>query len=183
MSLRLKYNSPVILSYALLCSFVFLISKFTGQSLLPLFTLYNDTNFMNPLSIFRLFSHIAGHVNLEHLMGNMTFVLLLGPIVEEKYGSLKTLYMLLGTALITAILNILFFQTGLVGASGIVFMLIVLVSFTNVTSGQIPLTFILVAVLFVGKELLNGLWDDGISQFAHVMGGVCGGVYGFVGKK
>ncbi|MBK8701667.1 MAG: rhomboid family intramembrane serine protease [Saprospiraceae bacterium] len=183
MAFRLKYNSPVILSYALLCSLVFFLDRFTGKELMPLFTLYNQTNFMNPLAIFRLVSHIAGHISLDHLLGNMTFVLLIGPIVEEKYGSGLTLIMLLTTAVITGILNILFFQTGLIGASGIVFMLIVLVSFTNVDNGQIPLTFILIAMLFVGKEILNGIWDDGISQFAHIMGGICGGVFGFTSKK
>jgi len=183
MLMRLKYNSPVILSYALICTFVFFLDRFTGKSLMPLFTLYNQTNFLNPVALFRLVSHIAGHVTLDHLLGNMTFVLLLGPIVEEKYGSGKTLSMLMITALVTGLLNILFLPTGLIGASGIVFMLIVLVSFTNVEDGQIPLTFILIALLFVGKEVLNGIWDDGVSQFAHVMGGVCGGVFGFTSNK
>ena len=91
--------------------------------------------------------------------------------------------MLIITALVTGLLNILFLPTGLIGASGVVFMLIVLVSFTNVEDGQIPLTFILIALLFVGKEMLNGIWDDGVSQFAHVMGGVCGGVFGFTSRR
>jgi membrane associated rhomboid family serine protease len=181
--LRLKYNSPVILSYALLCCFVFFFDKLSGNHFMQLFTLYNDTNFFNPVSLFRLVSHIAGHVSLEHLMGNMTFILLLGPIVEERYGSTATLVMILATAVITAIINIIFFSSGLIGASGIVFMLIVLASFTNVSSGQIPLTFILVAILFVGKEIINSVWQDQVSQFAHIIGGACGSVFGFMGKK
>jgi membrane associated rhomboid family serine protease len=183
MPLSIKFNSPVILGYALLCSFVFFFDKIFGFSVMSMFTFLNDTNFANPLNIFRLISHVAGHVTTEHLMGNMTFILLLGPIVEEKYGSRKTLAMILITALITAVLNLFFFNTGLIGASGIVFMLIVLVSFTNVKSGQIPVTFILVAILFVGKELLNSVWSDNVSQFAHIMGGVCGGIFGFLGKR
>lgn len=181
--MRLKYNSPVILSYALICTFVFFLDRVTGNSVMKLFTLYNETNILNPVALFRLVSHIAGHVSMEHLLGNMTFVLLLGPIVEEKYGSSKTLIMLMATAVITAVLNILFLPTGLIGASGIVFMLIVLVSFTNVEDGQIPLTFILIALLFIGKEIINGMWDDGVSQFAHILGGACGAVFGFTSKR
>ncbi len=181
--MSIKFNSPVILTYALICSFVFFFDKLFGFSIMSLFTFFNNVDFTNPVNIFRLVSHIAGHMSLEHLMGNMTFILLLGPIVEERYGSKKTLGMILVTALITAIMNLFFFNTGLIGASGIVFMLIVLVSFTNVKSGQIPVTFILVALLFVGKELLNSLWADNISQFAHIMGGACGGVFGFLGKR
>jgi membrane associated rhomboid family serine protease len=106
--------------------------------------------------------------------------LLLGPIVEEKYGDSRTLFMMLITALVTGLLNLLFFHTGLMGASGIVFMLILLVSFTNTKSGEIPVTFILVALLFIGKEVIASLNSDQISQFAHIIGGVCGSVFGFV---
>lgn len=183
MALKLKFNSPVILFYALLCSFVLFVDNFTGINVMKLFTLYNETNFLNPIAIFRLFSHVIGHQNLAHLMGNMTFILLLGPMVEERYGSGKTLLMIAATALITAIANILFFNTGLLGASGVVFMLIVLVSFTNVNKGEIPLTFILVAILFLGKEIMGSIYHDSISQFAHIIGGVCGGLFGFVDKN
>jgi len=91
--------------------------------------------------------------------------------------------MIIITALVTGLLNISFFDTGLLGASGIVFMLILLVSFTNVKGGQIPLTFILVAILFVGKEVMHSLSADQVSQFAHIIGGVCGSIFGFLGKK
>ena len=136
-----------------------------------------------PASFVTLFSHAAGHVNLEHLIGNLTFILLLGPIVEEKYGSRMTVLMFLVTALITGLLNILFFHTGLLGASGIVFMLILLVSFTNSKSGEIPITFILVALLFIGKEVLQSLQSDQVSQFAHIIGGICGSIFGFVTRR
>ena len=101
--------------------------------------------------------------------------------IEEKYGSNNLLIMILATALITALLNIFLFNTGLWGASGIVFMFIILVSFTNVREGQIPLTFILVALLFVGKEVMQSLSMDNVSQFAHILGGVCGSFFGFTG--
>lgn len=147
------------------------------------FAVGTSVNLSDPVSIFNLFSHVLGHGSMEHLLGNMTFILLLGPIVEEKYGSKFTLLMIVITALITGLLNITFFNTGLLGASGIVFMLILLVSFTNVKGGQIPLTFILVALLFIGKEVLQSLNSDQVSQFAHIIGGVCGSIFGFLGKK
>ena len=92
--------------------------------------------------------------------------------------------MIAATALITGLINVLFFSTGLLGASGIVFMLILLVSFTNVTDGKIPLTFILVALLFVGKEVIQSMQADHVSQAAHIIGGLCGSFFGFIlGKK
>jgi membrane associated rhomboid family serine protease len=181
--MSIKYNSPVILTFALICTAVFFLDKFLVGNLMGFFAVGNSVDFTNPLSIFSLFSHVIGHGSMDHLLGNLTFILLLGPIMEEKYGSKFTLFMILITALITGLLNVIFFDTGLLGASGIVFMLILLVSFTNSNGGEIPLTFILVALLFVGKEVLQIMGSDQISQFAHIIGGVCGSVFGFLGKK
>lgn len=176
--MKLKFNSPVILTFSLVCVGVFVLDKLMAGTLMPYFTL-GQVSTAQPLSLLTLFTHVIGHANLEHLMGNLTFILLLGPIVEEKYGDTRILVMMLVTALVTGILNLLFFHTGLMGASGIVFMLILLVSFTNTRSGEIPVTFILIALLFVGKEVLNSLATDQISQFAHIIGGLCGSVFGF----
>lgn len=181
--MRIKYNSPVVLTFALICTAVFFLDKFLAGSLMGYFAVGTSVDVSNPLSIFSLFSHVIGHSGIDHLLGNMTFILLLGPIIEEKYGSRFTLFMILITALITGLLNVTFFDTGLLGASGIVFMFILLVSFTNTKGGEIPLTFILVALLFVGKEVIQILGSDQISQFAHIIGGVCGSVFGFFGKK
>jgi rhomboid protease GluP len=82
--------------------------------------------------------------------------------------------------LITGILNTIFFSTALMGASGIVFMLILLSSFTNIRSGEIPLTFLLIVVLFLAKEVISAFGQDNISQFAHIIGGICGSLFGFV---
>jgi rhomboid protease GluP len=177
--MKLKFNSPVILGFSLICVAVFVLDKVMVGTLMPYFTL-GYVNTSSALSLLTLFTHVIGHASIEHLLGNLTFILLLGPIVEEKYGDSRTLFMMLITALVTGILNLLFFHTGLMGASGIVFMLILLVSFTNTKSGEIPVTFILVALLFIGKEVIASLNTDQISQFAHIIGGLCGSVFGFV---
>ena len=180
---RIKYNSPVILTFALICSAILFGDMLLNGTLMNYFSVGTSVNWTNPVSVFNLFSHVLGHASLEHLLGNMTFILLLGPIVEEKYGSKFTLIMIILTAFITGMLNITLFDTGLIGASGIVFMLILLVSFTNVNGGEIPLTFILVALLFIGKEVIYSLQADQVSQFAHIIGGICGSIFGFMGKK
>lgn len=179
--MKLKFNSPVILGFSLICVAVFFLDKVMAGTLMPFFTL-GHVSVSNPVSLLTLFTHIIGHASIEHLLGNLTFILLLGPIVEEKYGDSRTLFMMLITALVTGLLNVFLFHTGLLGASGIVFMLILLVSFTNTRSGEIPVTFILVALLFVGKEILQSLSSDQISQFAHIIGGVCGSVFGFINR-
>lgn len=142
------------------------------------FTVYPEVNLTNPVWYFRLVSHVIGHGDWGHLVGNFTLILLIGPILEEKYGSKDLFLMMAVTALVTGILQIFFFQTALLGASGIVFMLILLSSFTN-AKGGIPLTFVLVVILFLGKELFASFESDQVSQFAHIIGGILGGVFGF----
>jgi membrane associated rhomboid family serine protease len=91
------------------------------------------------------------------------------------------------TALVTGGLQVFLFPTTiLLGASGIVFMMILLASFTNFRKGEIPLTFILIMVIYLGREVWNAVASkfvagapDNISQFAHVIGGLVGSFFGF----
>ena len=131
-----------------------------------------------------LFTHVLGHANWPHLVSNFSFILLIGPILEEIYGSLSLFIMIVITALVTGVLNVLFFSSGLLGASGVVFMMILLASFTNFNRGEIPLTFILVLILYLGRELFSSFGnalgtDSNISQFAHIVGGFIGSLFGF----
>lgn len=184
--MRIQYNSPVILTFAIICTVVLLLSDLLGEGFRALFVASPSMSLSNPLTFFRLFSHVLGHANWAHWLGNASFILLVGPIVEEKYGSNKLILMMAVTAFITGIFYVTLFSNGLLGASGIVFMLILLSSFTNYQSGKIPLTFILVALIYLGSEVISGLQQDQVAQFAHILGGVCGSAFGFwlgTGKK
>lgn len=159
-----------------------LVDSLLGGRFTPtFFATYPGFRLTSPLFYFQLISHTLGHHNWAHLAGNFSLILLVGPILEEKYGSKKLLKMMFITALVTGILNALFFSTGLLGASGLAFMMILLVSFTNHREGEIPLTFILIVVLFLAKEVVQAFSNDDISQFAHIMGGICGSLFGFFG--
>ncbi|MBP94739.1 rhomboid family intramembrane serine protease [Candidatus Poribacteria bacterium] len=181
--MRIQYNSPVILTFSIVVVLIHVFSEFTSIDVSKhFFTIYDPMSIKDPIAYFRLFSHILGHSSWSHLTGNLTLVLLLGPILEERYGSRTVLIMILATALITGFVHIavpLFDNMGLRGASGIVFMLIVLSSFVNVKRGTIPLTFILIATLYLGKEVVNVLQNDNISQMAHIVGGALGSFFGF----
>jgi membrane associated rhomboid family serine protease len=109
----------------------------------------------------------------------MTIMLIIGPLLEDLYGSGEMIFMMLITALVTGIINVVFSAAYLLGASDIVFMLILLASFTNFRKGEIPLTFILVLVLYVGKETFASFSKDGVAHFAHIAGGLCGSLFGF----
>jgi membrane associated rhomboid family serine protease len=181
MKIRVRYNSPVILTFALLCAVLLLIDQISGGAFIrTFFTLTPTFNAGSLLSWMRLFTYVIGHQSWTHLISNFSFILLIGPVLEEKYGSLSLLAMMLVTALATAFLNILVVRTGLLGASGIVFMLILLSSFTNIRQGEIPITFILIIALYLVREFVNALSPDTVSQLAHIAGGLIGGLFGFI---
>ncbi len=179
--MRISYNAPVTLTFALVSTVVLLADGFTGAGITEAFFAVGGTmDFADPIDYVTLFTHVIGHANWTHLVSNFAFILLLGPILEEKHGSGGLLFMMAVTALVTGVLNVLLFSTGLLGASGIVFMMILLGSFTNFRKGEIPLTFILVVVLYLAREVVTAFEADTVSQFAHIAGGFCGSLFGFL---
>ena len=179
--LRLSYNAPVVLTFVLLCVAVQGLNLLTGgASNRLLFSVYRSS-FLDPLAYLRVFLHVLGHSGWEHLLNNMMYLLILGPMLEEKYGSRTMLFTILATALATGLVNLIFFpHTALLGASGIVFAWILLSSITVTDRNTIPLSFLLVAVLYLGQQVYGGLFTrDNISQMAHIVGGIVGSVTGF----
>jgi membrane associated rhomboid family serine protease len=143
------------------------------------FMLNGDAQFTEWEWYISLVAYIFGHSSIEHLLGNMSLLLILGPIIELKYGTKRFVFMSLITALITGILHTLLWDNGLLGFSGLVFMYIVLSTLLNIRNREIPFTFILVVVLYFGMEVLSSLKDTQISHFAHLFGGAMGAFWGF----
>ncbi len=180
--MTIKYNAPITLSFTLICAVVLILNTVFPGLTAAWFSVAGRGGF-NPQSVrsyVRLVSHIFGHADVNHFLSNFSFILLLGPILESTYGSGGMAIMTIITALVTGILNVLLFSTGLMGASGIVFMMILLASFTNFNKGEIPLTFVLIMVLYLGREVFNAFKMNNISEFGHIMGGLCGSIFGYL---
>ncbi len=181
--LVIRFNAPVILSFTLLSLAVLILNGVTGGVSTHRFFCIYRSSFTDPLTYVRLFGHVLGHTGYSHYMGNMLLLLLVGPTVEARFGSRSTLLFLIITAGVTGAVHLALFPgSTLLGASGIVFMLIVLSSFTDTKKGGIPITMILVVALYLGREIIDGLVVlDNVSQLTHIVGGVCGLVFGFAG--
>lgn len=178
---KFQYNSPVILTMTLLSAIALLLNFITrGWTNTYIFSVY-ASGWTNPMTYVRLFTHVLGHADYSHFLGNFMYILLLGPIMEEKYGSRLLLKMIAITALVTGLIQVFIFKSALLGASGIVFMLILLSSFANYKKGSIPITLILVAILYLSGQIINAVVhpNDGISQMAHIVGGICGTAFGW----
>lgn len=180
--MKIKYNAPVTLTFAFLCIAVLVLKILLFPYLIEdFFTVPAHANFnpVNPTSYLLLVSHVFGHANWEHLLGNLAFILLLGPLLEETYGSFMLFVMCFTTAFVTGVLNVCFLPQSLMGSSGIAFMMILLSSFTNTTKGEIPLTFLTVFILYVVKDISTVVEHAEFSQFAHLVGGACGSLFGY----
>lgn len=185
MGKKIDYNAPVVLSFFFLSLVALFISFLTGGlSNRLLFSVYRAP-LANPLTWLRFFGHALGHVGWEHFIGNMMLFLAVGPALEEKYGSRRLLYAILATAFLSGLIYFVFFPgTGLLGASDIVFMMILLSSLSGMREGKIPLTLLLVGVMYFGKEIYGMLFiHDGTANLAHIIGGACGTAIGFVLEK
>ena len=175
-----QYNSPVILTYTILSFIALVIATLTGGTANWYFFSIYRSSFTDPLFYLRLFTHVFGHASFEHYFNNFLTILLIGPMLEEKYGSKALLRMLLITTVSTGLLHIAFFNSALLGASGIVFFLILLASYTNFRRGKIPITLILVIVIFLGREIMGTVvMNDNIARTTHIFGGVIGVISGY----
>lgn len=180
--MKVDFNSPVILGFTALCTLTLILQAFTGGWTTDMFFSVYRSSLFSPFTYIRFLGHIFGHADWSHYIGNMMLILIIGPLLEEKYGTYNIAVVIFITALITGLVNyILFPRVQLLGASGVVFAFILLSSFTRIREGKIPLTFILVGVIYLGQQVLEGiLIQDNISNITHIVGGMTGAYLGYV---
>lgn len=180
--LRIVFNAPVTLVFVTLCLIVRVIDSRTNLFASRAFCSLYFTSFRDPLLYLRCFTYVLGHGNWTHLFGNMLLILLLGPMVEEHYGRWNTVLVILVTAAVTAVLGLVFAPSAVIlGASGIVSAFILIASLTLREDRTIPVTFILLALLYFGTEIYDAVTvKDNVFQLGHVGGGVIGAALGFL---
>lgn len=179
--LKISFNAPVVLCFVGICFIATLLNYITRGASNELMFMTYHSSLSSPMTYVRFITHVFGHANWEHFIGNMSYILLLGPMLEEKYSSKALLEIIAITAVITGLVNYVFFwNVALCGASGVVFAFMLLSSFTSFKEGEIPLTFILVALFFIGQQVFQGLFlVDNVSNISHIIGGIIGAIIGY----
>ena len=117
----------------------------------------------------------------SHWMSNIFIIALLGPVIERRYGIIRTVIMIILTTLATSYVGSLRNVAG-IGMSDICFMFILLHCFCKENTG-ISFTCIVLILLKLIPELSNINVNDGIGHGAHFIGGVLGLVFGLVNNK
>ncbi len=181
---KLELNSPVVIWFTVLAFVVLMFGYATsGASTAALFVC-RRSRISDPMMWIRMFTYIFGHEDITHFVNNFTIITLTGPMLEEKYGSKQLMMMMAVTAVVGGAANVIFTTNGMLGASGIAFLFIILCSCTSVKSGSIPLTLVLVVAIYIGQEILTGFTTtDNVSHLTHILGGVCGIFFGMAHIK
>lgn len=179
-NIKFDYNSKVIITYLIICLIAWLLNIITrGKSNKLLFESYRSSP-LNPLTYVRLFTHSIGHRDWDHLVSNFLIILLIGPMIEEKYGSVNLIIMFLLTSLVIGLFNTIFSNYSILGASGNVYMLIVLSAFSNVQEGTIPITVVLICLFYVIGEIKRTITErkSKVYHDGHLIGALCGLAFG-----
>ena len=183
--LKLSFNSPVVLTFSMICLVSLILGIATHENTTRLLFSVYRSSLLDPFTYVRFIGHVFGHAGWEHFIGNITLLLVVGPMLEEKYGSGNILFVILATAIITGVIHFIFFpNVMLLGASGVVFAFILLASFASFKEGTIPVTFILVAIVYIGGQIYQGVFiQDNVSNLTHILGGGVGSALGYVMGK
>ena len=188
-NLKVSYDAPVTLSFVILCALFFLLNSFVIKNGALEKVLASPTTqagalpfiVKQPLSYVRLLLYIfgagvtgAGSV----LITNLILIMLLGPAMEERYGSVIIGIMIFVSALFSGVLNACFCADSLIGAVPVVCMMIFLNAFMSFSKKTFPLSFAAVVILFVFLEIFSGA--GAIKIIICIAGGLCGSLFAFL---
>lgn len=175
-----SYNSIVILSYFLICLLIVILNIISKDKINDFFSMRKGS-LLNPMTYIRLVTTGLCHKDWAHFRNNFITILLIGPMLEEKYGSTSLLEMIIITTVVSSIVHLFFYKTSAIGASDIVFMMIVLCSIVNISEGKIPITFVLIFLFYVSDEIIKQFFKkkDNISHDSHIVGSICGFIFGY----
>lgn len=200
-ALHLTYNAPITLTFSIICILVFSLDTFLFHGkLVPLaFTCpgkigsHISFNFKAPLDYIKLFSHVFGSTSWTSLFINMSFILLLGPTLEERYGSAIVILTVAVISFLTGVINVCLLSTTMTGASAVVLLMIILAGVAFLDKKQMPLTFLFVLILYLAYEMYSEVKTNSAFEktfisflkintqtFVNLACGICGSLFGFL---
>lgn len=184
--IKFTYDAPVTLTFSLVCIVVYLVDTFILKSYLSSSILLSPTSgsgllpfsFSDPLSYARLFLYVFGSGSINLLLSNLVLILLLGPSIEDYYGSVIIGIMMAVSILFSGVINACFCTSALQGSAVIVFMMIFLNGFIAIAKRKLTLSFIVVFLMFTVFQWLEnkqpGVVDGIVTVLINIGGGLCG---------
>lgn len=188
LKLKFQYDSPVMLTFAFISLIIFVLDTFAFKGKLKDVWLITPTvadgafpfAFSDFRSIIRLFIHVFGYGDNYILLCNLIFILLLGPQMEERYGSVIIGIMIFVAALFSGVLNACFCQNPVCGAEPVVFMLILLWTMMHLSRSKISASAVAVIALFIAMLVFRKNPNGVVGVVIVAAGGLCGSLFAFL---
>ncbi len=181
------FTAPITTIFSLLCIAVFLIQASAPQHITNLLffvggnssspTPFDRTSIFDYLTIF---THLFGSKNAYTLLINTAYILLLSPRIEQAYGKGLLSLMFIITAFITGVLSTLFVSTHVMGAQGIVFLLLLLNILADAKTKTIPITIIFSSLLYVSFITFDSTTIGVAEKITPFIGSLCASIFGFI---
>lgn len=192
-SLKFIFDSPVVLVFSVVSAVIFIsdlilklnlsekIFECPGAKSVPAF------DFKSALSYVKLVIYPFGGENSTSFFLNIGFILLLGPVLEERYGSIMLALMIFITSLVGGVLTACVSTFGIYGCGGIVFMMIILSVLSVFIKKQLPVSWIFIFALYLAFSLFSGkkisgfmpFMQNNVPVFIQLASGICGSLFGF----
>ena len=192
-SLKFIFDSPVVLVFSVVSAVIFIsdlilklnlsekIFECPGAKSVPAF------DFKSALSYVKLVIYPFGGENSTSFFLNIGFILLLGPVLEERYGSIMLALMIFITSLVGGVLTACVSMFGISGCGGIVFMMIILSVLSVFIKKQLPVSWIFIFTLYLAFSLFSGkkisgfmpFMQNNVPVFIQLASGICGSLFGF----
>ncbi len=204
---RVKFDAPVTLVFFMASFLVLVLDKFVFKSFALVESVFSSPgalaknaagaalvtevfNFSSPGDYARLFLYVFGNPNFAQFFLASAFILPLGSLMEERYGSPAVALMMLVSAFVAGVLNACLLPRLLVGSGPVIFMLILLSSITSISKREISLSSVLIFLVCMGSQFhlcsinLNsygGLNKFSVIQiFIQLAGGLAASLSGFL---
>ena len=186
--LNVAFDAPVTLTFSIICIVLFVLNPYAFKGALTNKFLTSPTSMTGshgfipsaPISYFRLILYVFGATSFATLITQLLFILLLGPAMEERYGSIVIGVMIGVSTLFSGVLNACFCTQSLMGTLPVVFMLIFLNSFMSFSKKKIPLSFLAVFILFILREISESNPNGVAGIIVCIAGGLCGSLFAFL---
>lgn len=187
-NLKFSYDAPVSQTFVIITVAIFLLDLLVFKLKLNTSYLIAPTSaagnlpfsLKEPLSWVRLLFYIFGGTDKALLFTNLLFVILIGPTMEERYGSIIIGLMFFVSAMFTGVLNVCACKFGISGCSSVVFMLLILNALMFFTKKTVSATSITMILLFVCREFFIQNPNGIAGTLITLAGGLCGSLFAFI---
>ncbi|MCR5764442.1 MAG: hypothetical protein K6G09_00540 [Treponema sp.] len=187
LKIKFNYDAPVTLTFTLLSVLLFVIDfiflkERLNSSIFITPTVSGDFqfSFSSLNSYLRLFLYIFGRESTLLFFSRLVIITLLGPRMEERYGSAVIGIMILVSTFFTGVLFASCCKVSFNGSTPIVFMLILLDMLFHISKKTVSLSSALATALFIACLFINPNENGLVGILIVLAGGLCGSLFAFM---